>query len=459
MEDILKRLNSQRQSYKNGRLKSYSARVEVLEKLYKAIDSSRLDIKEALAKDLGKSSFESFISEVGFILSEIKHTKKKLKKWMKPKKVGTSIVYFPAKSEIHYEAYGNVLIIGPWNYPFQLVISPLIGALAAGNTAVLKPSELAPHTSAVMKRIIEENIDTSIISVIEGGVEETQFLLNQKFDYIFYTGGERVGKIIMEKASKFLTPVTLELGGKSPCIVMGNNDIETAAKRITWGKFFNTGQTCVAPDYILVDKKNREKLVSKIQDNITKFYSKNPQKSKDYGRIINDSHFNRLTSLIEDDAILVGGDSDIESRYIAPTLLTANANSAAMKDEIFGPILPIIEVENLKEALDFVLDRPKPLATYVFTKDKNVQDAVIENVSTGGICVNDTIIHLDNDELPFGGVGASGMGSYHGHHSFELFSHQKAVLRRSFRFENSLRYPPYFGKLKLIKFLFSLIGR
>ncbi len=459
MKDIEKYVKDQNQSYKSGRLRSYNQRIEILDKLFGVINSSRADIKKALAEDLGKSKFESYISEVGFILSEIKHTKKKLKKWMRLKKVGSPLVYFPVKSEIHYEAFGSVLIIGPWNYPFQLIISPLIGAIAAGNTAVLKPSELAPSTSRVIKELIDKTFDSSVIAVVEGGVEETQFLLDQKFDYIFYTGGETVGKIVMEKASKHLTPVTLELGGKSPCFVFGEVDFDITAKRIVWGKLFNTGQTCVAPDYLIIDKSISEKLVNKIEEYIIKFYGKSPEKNNDYGSIINERHFDRITSLIDKELVLIGGSSNKETLYIEPTVQKATASSLIMQQEIFGPVLPIIEVENLKEALDFVVDRPKPLATYVFSKDKKIQNAVIENISSGGICINDTLIHLDNDELPFGGVGTSGMGSYHGQHSFELFSHKKAVMRRSFKFENSLRYPPYFGKLKIVKFLLSLIGR
>ncbi|WP_044557142.1 aldehyde dehydrogenase family protein [Halobacteriovorax marinus] len=451
-------IKTQREHILSGLHIDYKKRIELLDKTSEAISKYEKDILDALSKDLGKPSYESQISEILFVQNEIRHIKKGLKKWMKKEKVKTPLLHFPAKSYIQSEAYGSVLIIAPWNYPFQLLFSPLVGAIAAGNRVIAKPSEISSHTSEIIAKIISESFESEYIGCVTGGVEETTYLLDQKFDYIFYTGNGVVGRIVMEKASKNLTPVTLELGGKSPTFVFGDNDLDLVAKRIISGKFFNAGQTCIAPDYILVQEDKYESLVDNLRKYILKFYGKDPKKSKDYGRVINSRHLERLKSYIESEDILCGGEVDEQERYLAPTLVGASGSSSVMREEIFGPILPIVKMTNLKSAIDFVIERDKPLAMYIFSRDEKIVNSILKRVSAGGVTINDTLMHITNDKLPFGGVGESGMGGYHGKSSFDLFSHKKSIFRASTRIDPPLKYPPYFGKLKIVRWLLRFFG-
>jgi acyl-CoA reductase-like NAD-dependent aldehyde dehydrogenase len=401
---------------------------------------------------MNRPDVEAYVSEIGLLLNEIDYMLNNLKSLVQPKKVRTPIVHFLAKSYIYEEPYGVVLIIGPWNYPFQLIISPLIGAIAAGNCSILKPSETSSYSSRIISGIIKDNFDKEFISVLEGGVEVTKSLLSMNFDYIFFTGDSNVGKIVMKAASKNLIPVTLELGGKCPCIVDKNINIEYTAKRIVWGKFFNAGQTCVAPDYLLVDNVVKQELISEMNNYIEKFYSKEPSKNPDYARIINIKQFKRLTKLLKEGNIVTGGKINEEELYIAPTIIdNISLNSKIMKNEILGPILPILDFDELKEAISIVNSKPKPLALYFFSRDKYKQNMIIKNTSSGGVCINDTVIHFATTHLPFGGVGQSGMGNYHGKASFNTFSHEKSILMKSFLFDINVRYPPYMNKLKLLK--------
>jgi aldehyde dehydrogenase (NAD+) len=371
---------------------------------------------------------------------------------MKPKKVGTPINLFPSSSYIYTEPLGVVLIVAPWNYPFALTIQPLIGAIAAGNCAILKPSEHTPYTSQAIAKIINDNFDPNFIIAIEGGIETNQALLAERFDHIFFTGGTAIGKIVMEAAAKHLTPVTLELGGKSPCIIDETCDLEITAKRIVWGKFYNAGQTCVAPDYLLVQKNIKPLLIEKLVTHVKAFFGENAQTSPDLARIVNDRQFDRLVGLLDEGKVLIGGNSDKSDRFIAPTLIDAvSPNSKIMAEEIFGPILPILEYDQLSEAIAFVNAQAKPLALYFFSSNKQNQERIIQETSYGGGCFNDIIMHLVNPELPFGGVGHSGMGSYHGKASFDTFSHRKSVLKNSFRFDLKWRYPPYKMTLESLK--------
>lgn len=446
-------ISQQRKFFATGKTKDISFRRQQLEKLKKAIKDNGDKILEALYTDLHKPEFEAYFELA--VTKEIDYFLSNLKSWVKPKKVKTPVTVFPASAYVQPEPLGVVLIIGPWNYPFSLMISPLLGAIAAGNCAILKPSEIAPHTSQVIAKMIEDTFPSEYIAAVEGGVEVSQELLAEKFDHIFFTGGTRVGKIIMEAAAKNLTPVTLELGGKSPCIVDRDINFTETAKRITWGKFINAGQICVAPDYLLVNKKVKAKLLEEIKSCITKFYGKDPASSPDYPRIINQSQFQRLSKLLDGEEVLVGGETDAQQRYIAPTVIdNVSLDSPLMEEEIFGPILPIIDYEHIDEALDIINSRPKPLALYLFSKDKDLQTKVLTSTSSGGVCLNDTFLHLAVNELPFGGVGNSGMGNYHGFASFNTFSHQKSVLRRYFLFDLNWRYAPYKDKVANFKKMF-----
>ena len=384
--------------------------------------------------------------------------RKELKNWSKTKQTDTPLYLFPTKSYIKKEPYGTVLIIGPFNYPVQLVFEPLIGAIAAGNTAIVKPSELTPHVAIVIRDIIEDTFDETYVSVVEGGIEETQTLLSLPFDYIFFTGSEKVGKIVYEAAARKLIPVTLELGGKSPVIVDDTANIKVASERISFGKFTNAGQTCVAPDYILVQRKVKNDLIKALKKTITEFYGENIEKSPDFGRIVNQKHFNRLNDLIQihKDNVVFGGNSSKEDLYIEPTLLDNITNdNKIMKEEIFGPILPIITYDNFDEVLEIIQSKSKPLSLYLFSEDENMTHRVVEELSFGGGAINDTLMHLANPNLPFGGVGSSGIGQYHGKYSFDTFSHMKSYTFKSTRLESSLFFPPYKGKFKYIKTFFK----
>ncbi|HDG5486781.1 TPA: aldehyde dehydrogenase [Staphylococcus aureus] len=438
--------------------KDISFRKEQLKKLSKAIKSYESDILEALYTDLGKNKVEAYATEIGITLKSIKNARKELKNWTKTKNVDTPLYLFPTKSYIKKEPYGTVLIIAPFNYPFQLVFEPLIGAIAAGNTAIIKQSELTPNVARVIKRLINETFDANYIEVIEGGIEETQTLIHLPFDYVFFTGSENVGKIVYQAASENLVPVTLEMGGKSPVIVDETANIKVASERICFGKFTNAGQTCVAPDYILVHESVKDDLITALSKTLREFYGQNIQQSPDYGRIVNLKHYHRLTSLLNSAQmnIVFGGHSDEDERYIEPTLLDhVTSDSAIMQEEIFGPILPILTYQSLDEAIAFIHQRPKPLSLYLFSEDENATQRVINELSFGGGAINDTLMHLANPKLPFGGVGASGMGRYHGKYSFDTFTHEKSYIFKSTRLESGVHLPPYKGKFKYIKAFFK----
>lgn len=438
--------------------KDISFRKEQLKKLSKAIKSYESDILEALYTDLGKNKVEAYATEIGITLKSIKNARKELKNWTKTKNVDTPLYLFPTKSYIKKEPYGTVLIIAPFNYPFQLVFEPLIDAIAAGNTAIIKPSELTPNVARVIKRLINETFDANYIEVIEGGIEETQTLIHLPFDYVFFTGSENVGKIVYQAASENLVPVTLEMGGKSPVIVDETANIKVASERICFGKFTNAGQTCVAPDYILVHESVKDDLITALSKTLREFYGQNIQQSPDYGRIVNLKHYHRLTSLLNSEQmnIVFGGHSDEDERYIEPTLLDhVTSDSAIMQEEIFGPILPILTYQSLDEAIAFIHQRPKPLSLYLFSEDENATQRVINELSFGGGAINDTLMHLANPKLPFGGVGASGMGRYHGKYSFDTFTHEKSYIFKSTRLESGVHLPPYKGKFKYIKAFFK----
>ncbi|HFJ5087659.1 TPA: aldehyde dehydrogenase [Staphylococcus aureus] len=438
--------------------KDISFRKDQLKKLSKAIKSYESDILEALYTDLGKNKVEAYATEIGITLKSIKNARKELKNWTKTKNVDTPLYLFPTKSYIKKEPYGTVLIIAPFNYPFQLVFEPLIGAIAAGNTAIIKPSELTPNVARVIKRLINETFDANYIEVIEGGIEEMQTLIHLPFDYVFFTGSENVGKIVYQAASENLVPVTLEMGGKSPVIVDETANIKVASERICFGKFTNAGQTCVAPDYILVHESVKDDLITALSKTLREFYGQNIQQSPDYGRIVNLKHYHRLTSLLNSAQmnIVFGGHSDEDERYIEPTLLDhVTSDSAIMQEEIFGPILPILTYQSLDEAIAFIHQRPKPLSLYLFSEDENATQRVINELSFGGGAINDTLMHLANPKLPFGGVGASGMGRYHGKYSFDTFTHEKSYIFKSTRLESGVHLPPYKGKFKYIKAFFK----
>ena len=455
MEDMNIRLDEllqkQKDYFRTGETRDIEFRISKLKRLKKAIKIYEQKILEALRKDLGKPEQESFFSEVGGIYASIDLFVKNIAKWTKARAVNTPIVQY-GESYIEYEPYGSVLIIVPFNYPFQLAMEPLIGAIASGNTVVVKPSELAPETEKVISDIIREAFDESYVASVCGGVDVITKLLSLRFDYIFFTGSVRIGKIVMEAASKNLTPVTLELGGKSPVFVDENFDVRLAAKRIAWGKFLNNGQTCIAPDYVLVHESRKLALIEELKAVIREHYGENIKENPDYGRIINEKQAERLAKILESDKDLVvfGGDFDIEQRYIAPAILDLGklgdasvSESAAMADEIFGPILPIVSYENLDEAVDKVRDGEKPLAMYIFSKNKEYIGSVKSRISSGNITINDTVKHVSIDSLPFGGVGHSGMGSYHGKYSIETFSHRRGVYRNKARFNIKQIAPPY----------------
>jgi len=449
-------VRQQRNFFSTNQTKDVSFRIEKLKLLKNTILENKEAILNALKSDLNKPRFESYVTEL-LVVKEIDYAIKHIKSWTKPQRVATPLEQFPSSALIYPEPRGIVLIVSPWNYPFNLMISPLVGAIAAGNCAILKPSEIALHTSHLLADIFKKNFDTAYIAVVEGDVETSQQLLKEKFDRIFFTGSTAVGKIIMEAAAKHLTPVTLELGGKTPCIVDADVHIERAARRIAWGKFINAGQTCVAPDYLLLDRTIKKDFLDSIKKCIQEFYGDDPAKSPDYARIINKRHFNRLAAFLNDGKIIAGGQTDVENNYIAPTVMdNVSLNAPVMQEEIFGPILPVIEYNDLTEAISIVNERPKPLALYFFSKNKNHQERVLRETSSGGVCINDTVMHLGVPELPFGGVGDSGMGSYHGKASFDIFSHQKSVLKNSFLMDIKLRYAPYEGKLNLIKLILGI---
>lgn len=415
-----------------------------LSALARMITEQEAAIVEALQQDLGKPAAESFLTETGFVQAEIAHTLRHLRRWMRPRRMRVSLSNLPGRARIVPDPKGVVLIMAPWNYPFQLAISPLVGALAAGNCAVIKPSELAPATAALLARIVPDYLPQNVVQVVTGGPDTAAALLARRFDHIFFTGSTHIGKTVMQAAAQHLTPVTLELGGKSPCILAPDTDLRVAARRIAWGKFLNAGQTCVAPDYILTTPGMADPLARAIQTAVTGFFGPDPQTSPDYGRIIHDRHFDRLVGLLDGGRVVMGGTADRSGRYIAPTVLRdVDLHAPLMREEIFGPLLPIIEVPDMDSAIRFVADRPKPLALYLFTKDRALRRAVTTGTSSGALCINDVVAHLAEPDLPFGGVGDSGIGAYHGVASFETFSHHKPVLTKPEWGEPPLRYAPY----------------
>lgn len=445
-------LEAQRRFFSSGKTLDVEFRLRQLKALQGAWARREKEIFEALHQDLRKPAMEAYTAEYAFIKLDIEHTIKNLKRWMKPLKVGTPPVLFPSTSSYQADPRGVVLVIGAWNYPFQLVFSPLIAAIAGGNCVVVKPSEVSEASARLAADILRETFGPEYVAVVEGGVSETTALLEQKFDHIFFTGSTTVGRIIYQAAARQLTPVTLELGGKSPCIVDATARMEVACRRIAFGKWMNAGQTCVAPDYVLVQRSVRDAFVQTMKKVLQEFYGSDPKQSPDLARIINARHHQRLVSMLADGEILLGGEHDAESRYIAPTLLTnVSADSRLMSDEIFGPLLPVVEYETVEEAIQYIRQRPHPLALYVFSEEGAFQEKVLKETTSGGACVNECIVHLAVPELPFGGVGESGIGAYHGRHGFDTFTHQKAVLRNPTFLDVKLKYPPYRNNLSIIR--------
>ena len=446
---------SQRAYFNSGATRPLAFRRQQLKTLRQLISNGQEAIIKALASDLGKPGFESYLAEIYASLKEIDHAHKNLPRWLQSRAVAVDIEAWPGVATITPEPLGVVLIISPWNYPFSLTIAPLVGAIAAGNCAILKPSEHSSATSQLLAQWLNEAFPAHYLQVVTGDAQVSQQLLQEKFDHIFFTGGTQVGQKIMLAAAQNLTPVTLELGGKSPCIVDTDIDLVEAAKRIVWGKFINAGQTCIAPDYLLVQESIYPQLIGQLQKAIAAFYGAEPRRSPDYGRIINRFQLERLVGLLKEGKIITGGDYLLEENYLAPTLMTqVNLDGPLMNEEIFGPILPILSYKTLAEAIAFVQARPKPLALYLFSQNQDQQNQVLTQTSAGGVCLNDTILQVGIIGLPFGGVGASGIGSYHGRASFDTFSHAKSILKKPFRWETNLRYPPYGNKLSWVKKFF-----
>ncbi|ARV06487.1 aldehyde dehydrogenase [Polaribacter sp. SA4-10] len=447
-------LQAQKNFFSSQKTKDISFRKEILKKLQKELIRRESDIIKALYNDFKKPEYEAILTETSIVLGELKMTIKSLNSWAKAKRVLPSLLNFPSSAKIYKEPFGTVLIISPWNYPYQLAFAPLIGAIAAGNTVVLKPSELTPHTTAITKEILEAVFDKKQVAVIEGGVAISTELLAQRWDYIFFTGSVSVGKIIAKAAAEYLTPVTLELGGKSPCVIDESANIKLAAKRIVWGKFVNGGQTCIAPDYLLIHTSVKEDFVQFFKEELEKAYGENPEKSADFPRIINSKNFNRLTSMLSNENFLIGGKTNSEDYYISPTLIDEpSIDSEVMKGEIFGPILPLISYES-EEKIDKIISKyDKPLAFYIFSTKNNYAEKMIAKYSFGGGTINDTTVHFVNHRLAFGGVGESGIGGYHGKHTFDTFTHSKGVVKRGNWLDLPIRYAPYTNKLKNLRTL------
>ena len=453
MTDFSEILQKQRTFFDAGCTKDVPFRMDCLRKMEHWIRRYDKEIMFALKADLNKPPFEAFATEVGVVLDELRYTLKRIRRWGKPENVTSNLKNFPSTGRIYPEPYGIALIMSPWNYPFMLTVTPVIAAVAAGNCAVVKPSAYSPATSSLIAKMCAEVFDPGHVVVIEGGRTENQALLDERYDLIFFTGSTTVGKTVMQAAAQHLTPVILELGGKSPCVVERTANIKLAAKRIVWGKFVNAGQTCVAPDYILVHESVRHKLIDEMKINIRTMYGAKPCENPDYPRIVNEKHFNRLLGLLKGEKMVTGGNSNATTLQIEPTLLDdVDWNAPVMSEEIFGPILPVLTYSNIEEIIKMINGRPKPLAAYLFTSDKEMERYFLRNVSFGGGCINDTVVHLSVPQLPFGGVGASGTGNYHGKAGFDAFTHYKSVLRKSTLIDIPLRYPPYSEKgLKLLK--------
>lgn len=436
-----------RATYRSGKTRPLAWRRRQLEQMKRMLEEHESEFLEALKADLGKPPVEGFITDIAFVTGEIDLMLKHLSKWNKPQRVSSPLVTLPARSRLVPEPLGVVLVIAPWNYPIQLLLVPAASALAAGNAVVMKPSEVSAATSSVLARLIPQYLDPSAVLCVEGGVAETTDLLEQRFDHIFYTGNGTVGRVVMAAAVKDLTPVTLELGGKSPTIIDSSANLRVAARRVAWGKWLNAGQTCVAPDYVLVHEQVRDRFLDELRTAMTDFYGADPRKAVDYGRIIAPRHFDRLVGLMSGGTVLIGGESVADERYIAPTVLVdVDLDSPVMHEEIFGPILPVIPVASIDEATKFISDRPHPLALYLFAENKAVVDQVVSSTTAGGMTVNGTLLHLTNPKLPFGGIGESGMGGYHGESGVRLFQHRKPVLARGTTMDPSFVYPPFTEK-------------
>jgi acyl-CoA reductase-like NAD-dependent aldehyde dehydrogenase len=442
----------QRAFFQSGATRSTDFRLAQLKILKNLLESSDAELLAALHADLGKSAHEAYTSEIAFLLGEILHAIRHLPSWVKPERRKSPLIAWPAKSVVRREPFGVALIIGPWNYPLQLLLSPLVGAIAAGNCTVLKPSEMAPHTAGLVDRLIRSTFPEEFITSIQGGRETAEALLGEKFDTIFFTGSTRTGRAVMAAAARNLTPVTLELGGKCPCIVGEDAPVDLTARRIVWGKFMNAGQTCVAPDHVWAHQRIVPALLEAMRQTLVEFYGSSPKTSPDYGRIINAAHLERLTGYLNDGQIACGGESDPATLYLAPTIITQpRIDSPVMTDEIFGPILPVIGFSDIDEVLQGLRERPKPLAVYLFARDPALQERVLAGTESGGVCINDTILQILGTDLPFGGVGDSGMGTYHGRAGFDCFTHQRAIMTRSPAVDPKFRYPPPRASLETLK--------
>ncbi|PWN05797.1 aldehyde dehydrogenase [Rhodohalobacter mucosus] len=449
-------IQTQKAAHKKGAMHSLKARTDMLSRLRTMISTHEKELCDAIATDFGKPYVESYITEIFTVLQEIDFHLKHLKKWIKPESAGTHVTVFPSKSEVHHRPFGTVLVISAWNYPVHLSLMPVIGALSAGNTVVLKPSELAANTSATLKKLIDQYFQNQVFSVVEGAVEETQDLLKQPFDKIFFTGSSRVGKIVMKAAAEQLIPVSLELGGKSPAIIHSDADLEIATRRIWWGKTINAGQTCVAPDYVMVHETLKSSFIETSRDVLSSFFQDDYRCGENYTRIVNEQHFERLKELLNSSFVLFGGTVNRDHLFIEPTLIESEWTDQVMQEEIFGPLLPLLTYSDPDEMVEQIRSKPAPLALYLFTNSDPIQQKVFTGISFGGGCLNETISHLGNPHLPFGGIGNSGMGSYHGKHSFDTFSHKQSILKKPVWPDPDVRYPPYDQeKLKWVKKLFS----
>lgn len=438
--------------FRSGATRNISERIQKLKELRQVIERREKDISTALHNDFRKPEFETYVTETSFILNELKYIIKNLKKWARPQKVSSSLLNFPSKDYIYSEPYGNCLILAPWNYPFQLKVSPAIGAIAAGNTVVLKPSEYSPYTAQIVEEIFAEVFPPEWVSVVQGEASASEKLLEHEWDYVFFTGSVPVGRLVNKAIAPHLTPATLELGGKSPCIIHRSAKVELAAKRIVWGKFVNAGQTCIAPDYILIDSVIKSEFYAAVKKELKSAYGEHPKSSPDLARIVNQKNFDRLVELLDNENCVIGGASDADSLYISPTLLDEpSLDSKVMEDEIFGPILPVISYTSEKRIEEVINKYPKPLSLYVFSEEKKFSEEILQKFSFGGGTVNDVLVHIANKNLPFGGVGNSGFGAYHGKYSFDTFSHKKSISKRSTWIDLPFKYAPYGGKLKLVK--------
>ena len=450
--EVKKILSDQKIFFQSGTPLDIKFRRDALTRLFDKIEEMRSEIHAALYSDLRKSEFEAIETETSGVFEEIIYMRKRVKKWAKPKRVGVHLNNMPAKGRIYPEPYGSALIFSAWNYPFQLALSPVVAAMAAGNCVVLKPAAQAPATAEVIKKLLDACFEPEYIATVIDGHGKAEMLLQNKFDYILYTGGPNIGRKVMLAAAENLTPVTLELGGKSPCVVAEDADLKITAKRLAWGKFLNAGQTCLSPDYLLIHEKIEAALLEEMEEVIKQFYGENPQQSPDYPRIINEHHFDRLAKLLENQEIFCGGRTDREDLYIEPTILAeTDPESEIMQQEIFGPVLPVITWTNFDEVIDFINAREKPLGMYYFSKAKRDLDTLIQKTSAGGVSVNDTITHFINASMPFGGVGESGIGAYHGKYGFDTFSHFKPVMVKPTFIDVPMRYPPFAKKLKWLR--------